>query len=512
MRIFIFSFSKDKNSTKRPHPSTGVELPCELKKDTSIMFPVFRLEENNFSEDYNYIYVPNWHRYYYIDNATITMGGIWELACTEDVLSTWKTEIGADSYYILRSSAVYNTDIADDYYPTFQNGETETTFGSNLFSIDLDNGYYVIGIVSRASYAAAGGMGAVAYYVMDSAQLRELLETLMSSSNWTGVPSSISDGGIDHQLLKALYNPFQYIVSCKWFPFRPPTSGIIGGGIPYGWWSLQLDIPSGHNGNAWILDKTPIYEVNSDVPVNQHPQAATRGHYLNGAPFRKLELIAGPFGVIPIDSNVMNTTNKLGITVRCDCISGEATLFLSPGAATGGGANFSKLFPIHHAQMGVEIQLAQIANDALAQYETVTTGNYAELRDILHTGAAATDVMNMMNPMAGAMNAGAMGFETAITHTHALADGVRSAVPSLQISGSQGSIAAYDGPPMLLHTYYRIVDADNDRIGRPYCAVGSPATIGTGFYIMKRGEVNCNANSIEKNIMSQYLESGIHYE
>lgn len=74
MKISVFSFSKDKNSTKKPQPSTGVELPVDLKQDTFIMFPVFRLEENNFSEDYNYIYVPKWHRYYYIDNATITRG------------------------------------------------------------------------------------------------------------------------------------------------------------------------------------------------------------------------------------------------------------------------------------------------------------------------------------------------------------------------------------------------------------------------------------------------------
>lgn len=512
MKIFIFSFSKDKNSTKRPHPSTGVELSVELKQDTSIMFPVFRLEEDNYSTDFNYIYVPKWGKYYYIDNSTITMGGIWELACTEDVLSTWKNEIGADSYYILRSSAVYNTDIVDDYYPAYQNASTETVFGSYNFSNNLNNGYYVVGIVSRAAYTGSNGMGAVAYYVMDSAQMRELLETLMSTSDWTGVPSSVADGGIDHQLLKALYNPFQYIVSCKWFPFKPPVGGGIGGAIPYGWWRLPMDLPSGHTLNAENLYHLPTQEINFDMDVHQHPQAATRGHYLNGAPFRKLELIAGPFGTIPIDSSVINTTSKLGVTIRVDCITGEANLYLSVGRSSEGGADYGKLFPVHHANLGVNIQMAQIANDALMQYETVTTGNYAELRDVLRTGAAATDVMNMVNPMAGTMNAGAMGFETAITHTHAVADGVRSAVPSVQVSGPQGSIAAFDGPFKLIHTYYNIVDDDNDRVGRPYCAVGSPATIGNGFYIMKRGEVNCNANSIEKNVIAQYLESGIHYE
>lgn len=512
MIIYIGSFSKRKNSTKRAHHSVLNQLNVELKRDTSIIYPVFRLTEDNFDVAYNYVYVPSWNRFYYIDNATATMGGIWELACSEDVLASWKTEIAAGSYYIMRSSRVYNTDICDDYYPTFQNASTETVFGSYNFSNNLNNGYYVIGIVSRAAYTGSNGMGAVAYYVMDSAQIRELLETLMSSSNWTGVPSAVADGGIDHQLLKALYNPFQYIVSCKWYPFKPPVGGGIGGAIPYGWWSLAMDVPSGHTLNAENLYNLPTQEINFDLDVHQHPQAATRGHYLNGAPFRKLELIAGPFGTIPIDSSAMNTTAKLGVTIRVDCITGEANLYLSVGKSSEGGADFGKLFPVHHANLGVNIQLAQIANDALAQYETVTTGNYAELRDILKTGAAATDVMNMVNPMAGTMNTGALAFETAITHTHAVADGVRSAVPSMQVSGAQGSIASFDGPFKLIHTYYSIVDDDNDEVGRPYCAVGSPGTIGTGFYIMKRGEVDCDANSVEKNIIASYLESGIVYE
>lgn len=512
MNIFIGSFTKKRNSTKRAHYSVLNSVSVELKRDTSIFYPVFRLNESNYDVSYNYIYVPTWNRFYYIDNAIITMGGIWELACSEDVLASWKAEIAAGTYYIMRSSQVYNTDICDDYYPTFQNAQTETVFGSYNFSNNLENGYYVIGIVSRASYSGSNGMGAVAYYVMDSAQLRELLETLMSSSDWTGVPDTVADGGIDHQLLKALYNPFQYIVSCKWFPFKPPVGGGIGGAIPYGWWRLPMDLPSGHTLNAENLYHLPTKEISFDLDINQHPQAATRGHYLNGAPFRKLELIAGPFGVIPIDASVVNTIGKLGVTIRVDCITGEANLYLSAGRSSEGGADFGKLFPVHHANLGVDIQLAQIANDALMQYETVTSGNYAELRDILKTGAEAAGAFTSLNPVSGAMSAGAQGFETAITHTHAVADGVRSAVPAMQVSGSQGSIASFDGPYKLIHTYYRIVDDDDSEVGRPYCAMGSPATLGSGFYIMKRGDIECNANSIEKGVIASFLESGFFYE
>ena len=512
MNIYIMSFAKDKNSTKQPTLTGLTPISVELKRDTSIMFPVFRVQESNYAVNYNYIYVQEWNRYYYIDNATITMGGIWELACTEDCLASWKTDIGAGTYYILRSSVVYNTDIVDDYYPAFGNCQQVTTFGTNIFPIDLSSGYYVVGIVSRAAYSDASSMGAVVYYVMDSSQMRVLLKDLLESSGWLGVPNDVSQGGMNHQLLKALYNPFQYIVSCKWYPFKPPVGGSLYYGIPYGWWNLTLDTPDGHNDGlvAQVLASTPIYEVDAEISVTQHPQAATRGYYLNSSPFRKLELVAGPFGVIPIDSNAVHTNSKLGITVRCDCISGIGTLLISSKPASGGGVDYGYLFPIHHAQMGVEIQLAQIGADDLEQLETVITGGLAVTRDIFR--AAEIDTKNFINPAAAGLEFGAKSAEAAITATHAIADGMRSSVPTLQISGAQGSISGYDGSPMLLHTFYNVVDDDNAEVGRPYCAMGSPTNIGNGFYMMKRGEVSCNANSVEKNIIASYLIGGFKYE
>ena len=512
MNIYIMSFAKDKNSTKQPTLTGLTPISVELKRDTSIMFPVFRVQESNYAVNYNYIYVQEWNRYYYIDNAIITMGGIWELACTEDCLASWKTDIGAGTYYILRSSVVYNTDIVDDYYPAFGNAQSETLFGTNLFSNDLTNGYYVIGIISRAAYADAAGMGAVAYYVMNSGHFREFLNSLMSSSGWLNVPNDVSQGGMSSELLKALYNPFQYVVSCKWFPFKPPTNGSLGGQIPYGWWNLTVDADA-QGISAWKLASTPVYEVDSYIPVNQHPQAATRGQYLNCHPFRTLEFIAGPFGVIPIDANVVGTSSKIGFTVRCDCISGEATLIISPDTPVGGtGANYNHIFPVHHANMGVDIQIAQIALDRLNQTETALQNDLAIARGVLNVGGTALSASNIVNPLTGVTDTLAAGVDLKSTYLHSIADGLRASVPSLQVSGSQGSIAGYSQAPMLTETYYRIVDDDNAEVGRPYCATGSPTNIGNGFYMMKRGEVNCNANSVEKNIIASYLIGGFKYE
>lgn len=511
MNIYIGSFSKDKHSTKQPLISSLNALTVELKRDTSIMFPVFRITEDNYDISYNYIYVPSWRRYYYIDNATAVMGGIWELACTEDCLASWKTEIGSDTYYILRSSAVSNGDITDDYYPTEQDATVQTTLGSNIFPVDLTQGYYVVGIVSRAAYSNAGGMGAVAYYVMNSSQFRLVMEYLLESSSWTGVPASIAQGGLDHQLLKALYNPFQYIVSCKWFPFQPPTSGYIGGSLPYGWWNIEMSAPGGII--AAKLGVSPVYEIDTHIDILPHPQAATRGRYLNGAPFRKLEFVAGPFGVIPIDSNAMVGYDKLGFTVRCDCITGEGMLLTSAGIPEGGdGANTDRLFPIHRAQMGVDIQIAQMAVDMLTQAETVITGALDTARDTSMAIGRFTDIKHLVNPASGVAETAAAGFQAASTATHAIADGIRSSVPGLQISGTQGSIMNYYGRPAVLHTFYNLVTEDLAHIGRPYCATGSPATLGNGFYMMKRGEFSSNANSVEKNVIGSFLESGFLYE
>lgn len=496
MQIQIGTFAKDDNSTKRP---TGLnDITVELKQDTSIIRPVFRLSKSRYNPAYNYCYVPQWHRYYYIADAVITIGEIWEIHCVEDFLATWRDEIANTTAYIYRTSVTYDSYITDDLYPTFQNAWVKNTVPATTpYKQSLSGGRYVVGIVNNSDNA----IGAVAYYVFTQAQFRTLCKKLMENTQWLSIPTDIASGGLDDNLLKALFNPFQYVVSCRWYPFEI-TAGASVTNMPYGWWNL--------NGvSCSKLPDRPLETFTVTYPLEKHPQELTRGKYLNGAPFTKIELDIQPFGLIPIDANLYLDATSLRTNITVDYSTGVGLLYIyGPGNDDTGYPEVS----IHHAQIGVDIQLAQIAIDRLTQAETIITGAQATARDVLSAASTATSITNAINPVAGGLGAASQSMQANITATHAIADGIRSSVPSVQIGGAQGSLAGYTIFPHAIFTFYYITDEDNANEGRPLCKVNKPANLGPGFYQFRRGDVIMEGNADEKSAVYAYLVSGFKYE
>ena len=90
--IVLYHFSKRKNSTKRP-TGQGTEVPCLLKSATTFQNPTFILQKPmNDMLQFNYA---KWaDHYYFIDSTTSINAGQTEISCTEDILATYKNEIG----------------------------------------------------------------------------------------------------------------------------------------------------------------------------------------------------------------------------------------------------------------------------------------------------------------------------------------------------------------------------------------------------------------------------------
>ena len=71
MEIRLYSqFSKKFNSTERPS-GAYTSKDVRLKEGTSILEPTFLLSD--FSEGYNYVHVPKWNRYYFVNNVVPTI-------------------------------------------------------------------------------------------------------------------------------------------------------------------------------------------------------------------------------------------------------------------------------------------------------------------------------------------------------------------------------------------------------------------------------------------------------
>ena len=100
MEIRLFKLNKRNNSTKRPSGS-GDSYNCYLKDSTSVVDPSVIMEYRDHTSyyDYNYAYIPDFDRYYYISDI-ISSGKTWELTLVTDVLATYKDEIGNSNMYV----------------------------------------------------------------------------------------------------------------------------------------------------------------------------------------------------------------------------------------------------------------------------------------------------------------------------------------------------------------------------------------------------------------------------
>lgn len=101
---------------------TSVEIL--LKDDTEIENPVIKIRKTDTIDkavhDFNYLHIPKFDRYYFIEKRVSLNATVWQLECKVDVLSSFLPELKELNAIIERSNKFYNTYITDDSY-TVQN-------------------------------------------------------------------------------------------------------------------------------------------------------------------------------------------------------------------------------------------------------------------------------------------------------------------------------------------------------------------------------------------------------
>ena len=480
-KVNFWAFSKRPNSTKRPSTTADNSFDCTLKGPCSIMAPVFEVNYGNAGTDpigYNYCYVPAFDRYYWVSDW-VNDGPIWECNAVEDELATWKTAIGNSSQYILRSSHSHDGDIVDNYYPT-KAGSTIRQEGANIWPSTPNGGWYVVGIMNKDD--SSDPMGAVSYYVFTHDGLVSLCKALFADTSFTQFVAGGTDS-ISDPLYKSLFDPMQYITSCMWLPVEPHTKPGAVSQLPYGYWTLTLPSPNGFCERLNMAYYHTSLNVNiTNIP--KHPQAATRGNYLNLGPFSRYNLIFKPWGMIPIDPVYFINATNLYCTCDIDCITGAGVLNLS--AVSSGGAPFYT----QTAQVGVPIQLAQMSRDYLGAAMSATGG------------VAGTIMAGLTGNIPGAIAnaAGAIGSTAA------------SLLPQLSTTGANGSLVEMAQTTVLTGTFLPLVDEDNADRGRPLCKVGTISSY-PGYLVIADPDVSISeANQTEMEAIRRYMSEGFFYE
>lgn len=233
--VVLYAFSKRRNSTKQPAEETAEAINTYqvlFKEPFSVTSPVIIIRDTDHGNMaiYNYAYIDTFSRYYYITDATYDKGR-WFLSLEVDALASHKAAIGNINTYILRSASRYDGTIQDSFYPAVDNITKAIDTFSSLWTATVKTGYFVVGITNDDQR----GLGAVTYYVMNYLTFTSFTAALSQDISWM----DISTDEISQNLTKALFNPFQYISSVMWYPFKPSTESSSVGSIRYGWWSFS---------------------------------------------------------------------------------------------------------------------------------------------------------------------------------------------------------------------------------------------------------------------------------
>lgn len=404
-----------------------------------------------------------------------------------DVLASHKAQIGASSLYVTRSASQSDGYLIDGEYPTTGKCTVSESVESNN-PFNTNGGSFIVGIVGADS-----GSGAIAYYAMSEVQFSSMIGTLLGNINFLQIdPDEISE-----ELQKALINPAQYISSCLWVPVdigNIPGTGV--GSIPVGWWASGI-------GGTKINPFSARFGGSKTLAVPKHPQAATRGKFLNISPYSDYTLHFFPFGTFALDS--IRLQDQASITCRylIDICTGNAVLYIVDGS--------NNVLKIANGKYGVPVPTGQISYD--------TSGSLGSMGVSAGLSGAAGAVGHAKEFFKGAkqfwenIRSDKFAFEN--VNVGAAANNILSsataALAVVDVSGQQGSNISLDVPIVLSGRFLEVADEDTVARGRPLCKVVTINTL-SGFIQCAEGDIAIDCLGAEYVQIVSHLIGGFFYE
>lgn len=535
--IRLYHFDKRTNSTKQPPSGDGTVFTCSMKSPSSIYSPVIDIKIGDTSiADYNYAYIANLKRYYFITNSVYNMG-VWSLYLAVDLLASFRQDIRLSTQYVLRSASMCDPNIIDTMYMTkrdlvfieqnYWRSDPITTAGrydsssdswgpSTPFNKQVNDGYYCVGVVGSTNTG-------VSYYMMSSSVFTVFLNKAFSLT-----PSNMTD--LESGTAAALFNITQYITSCTWYPISPITSnvGTTVTSVTIGSQSINLGY------SCILMNGTAIEKFRITESLNNHPQYdSTTTRYLNMSPYTEYGLYFQPFGTIPIDTT--KTDGVLSVYWYVDYCQGIATLEMHNGTDED-----DPLIYTTTAEYGVPIPVSTLTYDwkgalAIGAANWIKTG-------ISNAAASSYTTHTSSSGETHGGRGGSFGGSAVENHASSIAEEISSAIGStsralvdngainalnkaidiagatfgqVHTVGAQGSFLAYNMDlPYFFAWYTYITDEDPARFGRPlYKQMGLLAL--SGYCLCANASVSythANPLSIERRDVEAMLNSGVFLE
>lgn len=308
---FYSNFNKRGNSTKQP--AGGTTLNCELRDGgSSVLNP--NLEVRGVSAfAYNYMYIPDFRRYYYIDTFQWNAEeGYWLISGNSDPLASAKEQIVASSQFVMRADTLSQNDITVIDGLALPRSRVTSRYTYDIVGGDYPFPPVASGFGAQTVIVNVAGEG---YFCLSGSQYNLMVASFFGYADPQGTQ------WITQDIARQIVNPSSHFMSQTAFPFSfSVIKDDIGGTAinpKVAFWQLT-------NVTAYYVNRT-WKEYGGTVQVGYHPQSNNDNtHYLNNPPYVNYSLYIGGLGLIGLDNSKIQAGETLYIRLNIDFAGGGA--------------------------------------------------------------------------------------------------------------------------------------------------------------------------------------------
>lgn len=501
MRVEFGTDGKRINSTKIP--TLNDYANCTLKRPCSVENPV--LDISVFNPRWSVAYIPDFYRYYFVTNIESISNSITRYHLTVDPLASFKQRILAHTLYVVRSQSMGSNKLVDPYAThTADNPQIyNMTFpqGSGSMGNFSQTGCYVLQTVGGGTATSIGE--GVNTYLLTASDVRKLSDCLFTESTYTA--AGVTVAGAE----KTFFNPFQYIVSCRWFPIDYNAVTVRSGAeaIKFGWFYISSNTIPAH----MITGPVVISNTEFSLPslVDWTASSPDYSRYILQVP---------GFGNMEIDPAFAGLALYCHIVV--DLLTGGARCEIRQKTGNDYNTLTDPVLSSASGYWGVNVMLTQLSSDASNLASNAINGIMSGLSG---GEMSATDLFTAYYG-SGAAGQTDTGMALALSALDmipfvgsAFKKGMQNLLqPSLNVNGAVGNISEFlniEGKLRLTVKHYDVLEPNmNDVAGLPCNRKLLLSTL-TGYTVCNNASVSiASATASEKLAIKKHLEGGFWIE
>lgn len=140
MDVTLYVNTSDKYNIHKSISSVGSYSNVVIKDPTDTVHPHITIQTSSNLSAVNYMYIPRYGRYYFVEKPISVNNGVWELQGTSDPLMSFQSAVLSVSGTLTRSETLFNAYLNDSAYNSLAYRKTVT----KAFPNEMDDDTFIL--------------------------------------------------------------------------------------------------------------------------------------------------------------------------------------------------------------------------------------------------------------------------------------------------------------------------------------------------------------------------------